>query len=100
LELPLVLELYGNYTALQLPCVIDSGTLYTIQNITKVPIKDDRNFIKLTSSGRNITAPEECVYKLYGEYAVAISAFLKEILKGSCLWSSRQGDYLWCVREW
>lgn len=91
-----ITDFYHNYTALQSPCLIDNGTWYTAENVTDVPAAQDRVFADLTLDGDNITAPEECIYRLEGEYATGLARFLSSRFNGSCYWQSRNGANMMC----
>ncbi|EON98295.1 hypothetical protein UCRPA7_6220 [Phaeoacremonium minimum UCRPA7] len=88
-----------NYTALRSPCVLD-GAVYTDTNVSNAPHTADRRFVTINIDGRNITAPDECLYKLYGVYGQALQAFMYTLFNGRCNYNARQGGELWCPNWW
>lgn len=91
----------ANYTALRSPCILDNtGTWYTEANVSSAPKIAGHTWDSVISSGKNITAPDACLYKLNPIYARAMSAFITEAFDGTCSYDTRQGADLNCDERW
>lgn len=91
-----------NYTALKTPCVIDDKE-YSIQNnFSDVPRSPGRIFTPVAVDGVEYTAPDECLYKMWYIYGMAINRFLEQtLLAGSCyLHDDMWIGTLYCPDNW
>lgn len=91
-----------NYTALKTPCVIDNKEYSVQNNFSDVPRSPGRTFTPVAVDGVNYTAPEECLYKMYNIYGMAITRFLEQtLLAGSCyLHDDMWIETLYCPDSW
>ncbi|KAK5657155.1 hypothetical protein OQA88_3212 [Cercophora sp. LCS_1] len=97
-----------NYTALKTPCAVNDN-VYDTSNFSLIP--DASKFAVIppeahafehvvAPNGENVTAPYECIYKLYWVYAMALSDFLKQFLfNGRCVESMSLPGTLNCPNE-
>ncbi|KAK1996996.1 hypothetical protein LX36DRAFT_91679 [Colletotrichum falcatum] len=95
---------WGNYTAIQSPCVLDDGTWYDAGNLSeaeRVPGRVWTN-ISLPNSGGKITSlPNDCLYKMDGIFFRAISHFLaRDLLSAHCTYDPMQSGHINCYGSW
>ncbi|KAK1957292.1 hypothetical protein LY78DRAFT_663757 [Colletotrichum sublineola] len=95
---------YGNYTAIQSPCVLEDGTWYDINNQSEAEHIPGRIWtnISLPGSGGKVTSlPNACLYKMDGIFAQAITYFLsKDLLSANCRYDPMQSGHLNCFNSW
>ncbi|KAI2472449.1 hypothetical protein F4781DRAFT_445381 [Annulohypoxylon bovei var. microspora] len=91
---------YMNFTALQSPCLVDGGW-YDLSNISTAPKTKDRVFTGINIDGKNYTAPDECLYKMWYLYAEGLYRFIGyDLLSGTCTYNARQGTAISCDSRW
>jgi len=98
----------GNYTAIRLPCVVDTFHLdqqakwFTAENITEADAHPYRTWGTFVLPGHTTESrvPNACLYKLDYEYGKALSKFFLTLLNGNCTYSNGQGDDLQCNDKW
>ncbi|KAK0652435.1 hypothetical protein B0T16DRAFT_443671 [Cercophora newfieldiana] len=99
----------GNYTAIRLPCVIDTDPLheaaktYRENNISEIARdRPDRTWGRFVLPGqRTETAvPNACLYKLDYQYGKALTKFFSSLLNGTCTYHVEQGDDVQCNDKW
>ncbi|KAI1452754.1 hypothetical protein F4805DRAFT_470619 [Annulohypoxylon moriforme] len=89
-----------NYTALKSPCFVD-GDWYDLSNISNVPKTEGREFTNLTMDGKNYTAPDECLYKMWYLYAGGLTKFMgQNLFTGKCTYDLQQGEDIACGSSW
>lgn len=97
-----------NWTAVRSPCTVDeSGTWYTMANMSSVPKTPERQWSDVDVSWadgeklpRNMSVPNACLYALNPVYARAMISYMTSLFTGECRYDTRQGEALWCGREW
>lgn len=81
-----------NYTALEIPCLIDNQP-YDLSNFSRLD-RTRHNFTDVVINGTTVPAPFECVYILEAIYARALAAYLNggnqpdftgNLLAGTCV---------------
>ncbi|KAK0704308.1 hypothetical protein B0H67DRAFT_557146 [Lasiosphaeris hirsuta] len=81
-----------NYTALEIPCLIDNQP-YDLSNFSRLD-RTRHNFTDVVINGTTVPAPFECVYILEATYARALAAYLNganypdftgNLLAGTCV---------------
>ncbi|KAG9187556.1 hypothetical protein G6011_05427 [Alternaria panax] len=85
-----------HYTAVKSPCRIDDGNIYDEKNMFSLPMATNMTLYSLTNATedgqesyhyeyRNVTAPEQCIYRQNAQFVKAISTvFHNEIFVGDC----------------
>jgi hypothetical protein len=100
---PAPLSLHSPLTAIQVPCRLDDGTIYTSENISTgadlEPVNIWSNPDGLGWRFIQSKAPKQCVYRLLSYYYMAVDSFLYDLFNGTCTYQSGQGDNLNCGRK-
>ncbi|KAJ4420912.1 hypothetical protein N0V82_004092 [Gnomoniopsis sp. IMI 355080] len=96
---------YYNYTATKSPCVLDNGTWYNYGNQSDAAHIPGRTWANISLSdqlrgSRNISVPNECLYKMDGIFFYAISSFMSTLFDGQCIYDSEQMGQLNCGDSW
>lgn len=94
----------GPFSAVQTPCRLPSGTIYTAENISSAP--DAVRMVYYAAGDddppdqpRRVerAAPIDCIYRMDEVYAQAVARFLRSLLTGRCTYDpSRQAGFLDC----
>ncbi|KAI9776888.1 MAG: hypothetical protein M1839_009336 [Geoglossum umbratile] len=69
--------------SIRIPCVVN-GLQYDIGNFSKVPDLNN-SFVLIQVDGKNVTAPQQCHYKMDEDYLGALIYFLDQALTGDCV---------------
>ncbi|KAK4465422.1 hypothetical protein QBC42DRAFT_313760 [Cladorrhinum samala] len=93
-----------NWTAVRSPCTVDeSGTWYTMANMSSVPKTPERRWSDVDVSWadgeerpKNMSLPNACLYALDPVYASAMRSYMISLFSGRCRYDTRQGEALWC----
>ncbi|KAI0889538.1 uncharacterized protein GGS22DRAFT_176841 [Annulohypoxylon maeteangense] len=89
-----------NYTALKSPCFVDDGW-YDLSNMSTAPKTGGRVFTGISIDGKNYTAPDECLYKMWYLYAGGLSKFIgQNLFTGKCAYNPQQGKDIACGSSW
>jgi hypothetical protein len=99
-ESQLTSYIYANYTALQMPCMLD-GNMYDRSNfsrINKLYGRHQRTFQLINIDGINYTAPAECLYKMDRQYGMGLTSALAELFSGTCFMNTKQAGNLACTQ--
>lgn len=96
---------FYNYTASKSPCVLDNGTWYDYGNQSRAAHVPGRTWANISLSdqlrgSRNISVPNECLYKMDGIFFSAISSFTSTLFDGTCYYNSEQSGQLNCGDSW
>ncbi|GJC89608.1 hypothetical protein ColLi_12446 [Colletotrichum liriopes] len=99
---------FGNYTAVQKPCVLDDGTWYNTDNQSQALHVPGRTWANVSLAGSNpgpgdnfSSAPNACLYKMDGTFFEALSNFLSgDLLSGSCRYDNMQSGHINCYSAW
>lgn len=96
---------YSNYTATKSPCVLDNGTWYDYGNQSDAAHVPGRTWANISLSdqlrgSRNISVPNECLYKMDGIFFYAISSFLSTLFDGKCIYDDEQSGQINCGDSW
>ncbi|KAG7287489.1 hypothetical protein NEMBOFW57_007001 [Staphylotrichum longicolle] len=86
----------GPFSAVQTPCRLLSGTVYTAENISSAPDAGDDD---PPDQPRRVerAAPIDCIYRMDEVYAQAVARFLRSLLTGRCTYDpSDQAGFLDC----
>lgn len=89
-----------NFTVLRDPCVI-SDVEYSAANLVNIPRTAGRTFTNISVDGVIYTAPEECLYKLDGNYGWYMKDFMGSTLfRGTCYIVNPSITDAWCEDWW
>ena len=89
-----------NLTAVQLPCRLDDGTIYTADTVSTA-----KNLTSLQlwqgSDGqgprfRDMAAPERCIYRITPNFYSGYTTFLGRMFTGNCTYDTRYGNEINC----
>jgi hypothetical protein len=85
---------WGHYVAIKSPCRVDGQVYEMSQNMSSYPGATNLTLFDFVDRGgqepyrytyRNITAPEQCIYRQHAKLVAAIaSVFSSDIFRGSC----------------
>lgn len=78
---------FPNFERFHTPCQID-GNVYTAENVSLIP-KDNHNFTLTMVGDEQISVPTQCVFGMYGVYALSLGDFMSETMFGDCTVPSR-----------
>ncbi|KAF3010696.1 hypothetical protein E8E13_005947 [Curvularia kusanoi] len=73
---------FPNFVHFHTPCIID-GQAYTVSNASSIP-KEKHNFWRGFVGSEQIDFPTQCLFGIYGVYALSLGDFMSDILDGNC----------------
>ncbi|KAF8855608.1 hypothetical protein BDZ45DRAFT_746359 [Acephala macrosclerotiorum] len=88
----------ANYTALKRPCVINGTELTATNNFSDVPRILGRELVSINWEGKNVSAPNECLYKI--RYQFPLNSFFISLFTGTCTYFSTQDQVVYCGDSW
>lgn len=96
---------FSNYTATRSPCPLDNGTWYDYVNQSDAAHIPGRTWANISLSGqlrgsKNISVPNECLYKMNGIFYLAISSFTSTLFDGKCFYDDEQAGHINCGDAW